>query len=167
MYSEPYERQQRLGWHETMEIHELVAFQSVGLMKLKRTYSDIRDPVLKSLYKQTIGSMSKNINELLRFYPMAPHPQREERALPDDLAFYSGDLLALAKTSVRNYAIAITETATPSLRNVLTRQLLGAIETHAKVYKYMYERGFYPSYDLNRLLQNDMNLAKKALSFPY
>lgn len=77
---------------------------------------------------------------------MAPKPERYNWEREINLPFYSGDILDLAKTSVRNYAIAITETATPSLRNTLTQQLFRAIDTHAKVYKYMYDRGYYPSY---------------------
>lgn len=52
---------------------------------------------------------------------MAPKPEGEgdDEERNDNLPFYSGDLLGLAKTSVAHYAIAITETATPSLRNVL------------------------------------------------
>ncbi len=33
-----------LAWHETLEIHELVAFQSIGLMKLKKAYPKVTDP---------------------------------------------------------------------------------------------------------------------------
>lgn len=62
-----------LAWHETLDMHELVAFQTIGLIKLKR----------------------------------------------------AGDLLGMAKTLVRNYAIAITETATPKLREVLQKQING------------------------------------------
>jgi spore coat protein F len=98
---------------------------------------------------------------------MAPHPAREEDERVDVLPFYAGDLLALAKTSVRNYSIAVTETATPILRGVLTKQLLGAIELHGSVYQYMYDRNLYPSYNLNQLLQNDINLVQKALAMPY
>ena len=43
------------------------------------------------------------------------------------------EICLLAKTSVRNYAIAITETATPRLREVLTRQINSAIQLHAQV----------------------------------
>ncbi|MGN7402862.1 spore coat protein [Cytobacillus praedii] len=163
-----YERpqQQHLAWHETMEIHELVAFQSIGLMRLKKAYREITNPELKKLYRQAINGLSKNISELLRFYPMAPKPERYDENRENNLPFYSGDLLGLAKTSVRNYAIAITETATPSLRNILTQQLLRAIDTHANIYKYMYDKGFYPSYNLNKLLKNDVNIANKALSEP-
>lgn len=161
-----YESPQHLAWHETLEVHELVAFQSIGLMKLKKAYPEVSDPVLQGIYKQSIKSLSNNIRELLKFYPMAPRPEREEDR-NDDLPFYAGDLLALSKTAVRNYSIAITETATPALKQVLTKQLIGAIDMHTKVFQYMYERSYYPSYDLKRLLQNDVNLANKALSKPF
>jgi spore coat protein F len=158
---------EHLAWHETLEIHELVAFQAIGLVRLKTAFPEITCPVLKSLYNQAIIALSNNLNELVQFYPMAPHPAREEDERVDVLPFYAGDLLALAKTSVRNYSIAVTETATPILRGVLTKQLLGAIELHGGVYQYMYERNLYPSYNLNQLLQNDINLVQKALAMPF
>ena len=155
--------QNHLAWHETMEIHELVAFQSIGLIKLKKAYPEITDPDLKRIYELAITGVSNNIRELIQFYPFAPKPERESEERVDNLPFYSGNLLGFAKTSVRNYSIAITETATPSLRTVLRKQLLGAIDTHATIYNYMYERGYYPSYNLEKLLQNDLNLANAAL----
>ena len=30
----------------------------------------------------------------------------------------------------------------------------------------MYEKGYYPSYNLNKLLKNDVNIANKVLSEP-
>lgn len=158
---------EHLAWHETLEIHELVAFQAIGLVKLKTAFPEITCPVLKNLYNQSIIAITNNLNELVQFYPLAPNPGREEDERVDILPFYAGDLLALAKTSVRNYAIAVTETATPVLRSVLTKQLLGAIELHGSVYQYMYERNLYPSYNLNHLLQNDINLVQKALTMPF
>ena len=159
--------QRHLAWHETLELHELVVFQSVGLMKIKQTFPKITNPSLKSIYQQAIVAMSNNIEELLMFYSIAPHSDREIEDRQDNLPFYAGDLLSLTKTSIRNYAIAITETATPQLRDVLKKQLMAAIDLHATVYNYMYHNNLYPSYDLNRLLKNDMNLATKALSAPY
>lgn len=157
-----------LAWHETLEIHELVAFQSIGLMKLKKAYPEITDPALKGLYNQAIQGLSTSIRELLQFYPMAPRTSEEDDDIRDDLLpFYAGDLLALFKTGVRNYSIAITETATPALRSVLKQHLMNAIDTHAKVYAFMYGKGLYPSYQLDRLLQNDVNLANKALKKSY
>ncbi|MFA8439433.1 spore coat protein [Pueribacillus sp. YX66] len=161
-------KRQHLAWHETLEIHELVAFQSNGLMRLKQAYRSIHDAQLKNVYRHAIRGLSKNITELLTFYPLAP--QAEERSANKQEAiipFYAGDLLGLAKTSVRNYAIAITETATPALRQILTKQLLRAIDTHARVFRYMHAKSFYPAYHLQKLLQNDVNLANKSLDYKF
>ncbi|WP_449539812.1 spore coat protein [Ferdinandcohnia sp. Marseille-Q9671] len=158
-------RQKTLAWHETLELHEIVAFQSIGLIKLKDAIGKVEDPQLKELYGQTIKDLEANLNDLLVFYPMAPRGEVDERRL--DKAFYAGDLLAFAKTAVRNYAIAITETATPQLRNVFTKHLQKAIKCHANVYNYMYKKGYYPSYDFEKLLNNDVALAQKALSMKY
>ena len=163
-----------LAWHETLELHELVASQANALMKLKKAYPKIKDPILKTLYKQMINSLTQNLMELLQFYPLTPEVNRTEEDTEDDMydeeirddasALAAGDLLGLAKSSVKNYATAITETATPSLRKVFKKQLNGAIDNHAKIFNYLYERGLYPAYDFNKILQNDVNTAKKALS---
>jgi spore coat protein F len=152
-----------LAWHETLELHELVAFNSIGLMKLKRGIKEIQDNNLKGIYQQTIKELEMNVKELLQFYPQAPHPNNSSEYRNAD-SFLAGDLLAFAKTAVRNYGIAITETATPALRGVLKKQLNQAINCHERIFSYMYNNGLYPSYNLNELLQNDMMLAKKALS---
>ncbi|KKI90614.1 spore coat protein [Bacillus sp. SA1-12] len=155
----------KLAWHETMELHELVAFSSIGLMKLKKALKDIQCPTLKSIYIQSIKELEGNIRELLKFYALAPQPRDGESDFRDmEKAFYAGDLLAFSKAAVRNYAVAITETATPELRNVLAKQLQLAVVCHARIYNYMYERGFYPSYNLKKLLKNDITMANKALS---
>jgi spore coat protein F len=159
-------RPQHLAWHETLEIHELTAFQSIGLMKLKKALPEVTDSELRALYTQAINGLSSNIVELLEFYPMAPRENHRDLR-EDNIPFYAGDLLALFKTGVRNYAIAITETATPGLRSVLKVHLNRAIDTHAKVYNYMYSRNYYPSYNLQQLLQNDVSIAQKALSQPF
>ena len=39
--------QTTLASHETLEIHELVAFQSIGLMKLKMGLNNIQDQIYK------------------------------------------------------------------------------------------------------------------------
>jgi spore coat protein F len=157
---------QTLAWHETLEIHELVAFQSIGLIKLKMAIKKINDPELRKIYNNAIKGMELNVSELIKFYPSAPNPSREE-ALRNDLGFYAGDLLGLSKSLVRNYSIAITETATPILRETLVNQLLRAIKSHESVFNYMYKKGYYPSYDLVQLLNNDLKNAQKALSMDY
>ncbi|MEC1645915.1 spore coat protein [Bacillus halotolerans] len=153
-----------LAWHETLEMHELVAFQSNGLIKLKKMIREVRDPQLRQLYSVSIQAVEQNLRELLPFFPQAPMPRDDEEEERADNPFFSGDLLGFAKTSVRNYAIAITETATPQLRTVLVKQLNAAIKLHAQVYQYMYQHGYYPSYNLSELLKNDVRNANKAIS---
>lgn len=58
---------QTLAWHETLELHELVAFQSIGLIKLKNGLKSIEDDHLKSIYVQTINELEMNLKELLQF----------------------------------------------------------------------------------------------------
>ncbi|MCY7781848.1 MULTISPECIES: spore coat protein CotF [unclassified Bacillus (in: firmicutes)] len=152
-----------LAWHETLEMHELVAFQSNGLIRLKKMIREVKDPQLRQLYSVSIQAVEQNLRELLPFFPQAPHREDEEEERADN-PFYSGDLLGFAKTSVRSYAIAITETATPQLRNVLVKQLNAAIQLHAQVYRYMYQHGYYPSYNLAELLRNDVRNANRAIS---
>lgn len=156
-----------LAWHETLELHELVVFQSVGLMKLKKAVRKVPDAELRQLYLFSIQSLENNLRELLRFYPAAPRVGSVDKMAAGDLAFYAGDLLVLAKTAVRNYAVAITETATPALREVLTKQLVAAVQWHGMVYYYMYQRSLYPSYNLNQLLAGDVRNATTALSMSY
>jgi spore coat protein F len=152
-----------LAWHESLELHELVAFQSIGLMKLKMGLKKIQDATLRGVYQQTIKEIEMSLQELLQFYPSAPHPGPSSEYRITD-SFLAGDLLVFAKTTVRNYGVAITETATPALRKVLKKQLNTAIDSHERIFNYMYGKGLYPSYDLNKLLQHDVELAKNALS---
>lgn len=155
-----------LAWHETLELHELVASQSVNLFQLKNSIRHIQDSEIKSLYIETIKSLEKNIQELLPFYPKAPSSRAlEYRESPS--AFYLGNLLGLAKSSVKNYAAAITETATPGLRKVMVKHLNNAIAAHEKIFNIMSKKGHYPAYDINKLMKNDLKLAQKALSEPY
>lgn len=157
-----------LAWHETLDMHELVAFQSVSLIKLKKSIHKVKDTELRKLYVFSIQALSKNLRELLAFYPATPHVKKEDQMEDyQEIAFYAGDLLGMAKTSVRSYAIAITETATPALRQVLAKQLMSSVQLHGMVFYYMLQRGLYPSYDLNQLLDADVKNATRALSMSY
>jgi spore coat protein F len=113
------------------------------------------------------------MHDLLPFYEKAPIPtMRSDIREPDrptltgvDLtAFYAGNLLVFFKMATRNYAAAITETATPSLHEIFRKHLLNAIKMHFKVFNFMLERNYYPAYHLDRLLANDLRNAKTALS---
>ncbi len=151
-----------LAWHETLELHELIAFQSSSLIAFKKNMGEVHDPALRTLYGEAIHGVETNLQELLRFIPAAPAPVQQRNQ--DMNAFFAGNLLGFAKTSVRNYAIAITETATPQLRDTLQRQLHKAIQLHGKVFHYMYQRSYYPAYNLSELLAGDVKKAQKAIA---
>lgn len=74
------------------------------------------------------------------------------------------DFLISAKAGIRNYAVAITETATPELKAALRVQLNDAIATHEKITNFMIERGFYHPHDLSEQLQVDLTVADTALN---
>jgi spore coat protein F len=158
---------QTLAWHETLELHEIMAFQSNCLIQFKKAIRKITDPGLRTLYKQAIDGIEANLHELLPFYSYGPYPDERFDMRDEESAFFSGSLLGFSKTAVRSYAIAITETATPALHQTFNRQLQRAIELHYKVFLYMYQRGYYPSYDLTQLRKNDIKNARKAIQMPY
>ncbi|MBA4494792.1 spore coat protein [Paenactinomyces guangxiensis] len=157
----------RLAWHETLELHELVAFQSSSLIQLKRTIRSIEDPELRSIYRQSIRTLEKNISELLRFYPSAPSVSHSDSYEEQENIRFAGTLLGMTKSLIRNYALAITETATPALRDTFTRQLNRSIPLHAQAFNYLYRKGAYPAYNLEELLANDRRSAAQALRIRY
>lgn len=160
-----------LAWHETLEIHELVALQTNHLIDLKQSIKLVKDRELHTLYRGAVTGTERNLEELLPFYPHAPvEVARDEEQTAETRdesgmeGFFSGHLLGMAKTCVRNYAAAITEAATPNVREIFQRHLLKCIDLHGKVFYYMLEHGYYPAYDLQELLANDIKNARKALS---
>jgi similar to spore coat protein len=76
------------------------------------------------------------------------------------------DFLIAAKTGVRNYSIAITETATPELKAVLRKHLEEAVLTHETITNYMMQKGYYLPYDPNVQIQNDLKNMQNALNIP-
>src|SRR4051794_32807032 len=118
-----HEERKLLAWHETMELHEIVALQSHGLMKLKMSLKKVNDPELKELYNKCIYELETNLKELLKFYPSAQGYQGRAADAREDVSFYASDLLAFSKELVRCLAAAVTETATPALRKTFTNQL--------------------------------------------
>jgi spore coat protein F len=162
---------QHLAWHETLEMHELAALQAHCLMDFKMALPGVQDAALRGLYTEAIQGIQQNLRDLTPFYTKAPVPpsaggarSATGDARADMTAFYAGKLLSFAKSAVRNYAIGITETATPALRETFQRHLLKAIQLHGKVFAFMYQHGYYPAYELDKLLANDLKMARQALS---
>ncbi|MCM2531328.1 spore coat protein [Neobacillus pocheonensis] len=73
------------------------------------------------------------------------------------------DFLVSAKSAVRNYAAAITETATPELKAVLREQLNAAIRSHENITNYMVAKGYYHPHELREQLQIDLTASDTAL----
>ncbi|MFS0865139.1 spore coat protein [Fredinandcohnia sp. 179-A 10B2 NHS] len=73
------------------------------------------------------------------------------------------DFLISTKAGIRNIAFAITETYTPSVKQVLREQLRIAVETHENITNYMITQGVYHPNDLREQLQADLNITETAM----
>ncbi|BAH41776.1 spore coat protein [Brevibacillus brevis] len=76
------------------------------------------------------------------------------------------DLLISAKSGVRNYAMALTETGTPEIKATLTKQLEEAIDLHEKISLYMIERGWYHPWNIAEQIELDQQNIQTALHLP-
>jgi similar to spore coat protein len=76
------------------------------------------------------------------------------------------DLLMSAKTAIKLYAVAATESATPELRTTFEKHLFEAIELHGQATAYAMQKGFYHPYNVAEQLQLDQRNAQTAVSIP-
>jgi len=83
-------------------------------------------------------------------------------AMTDQVIAY--DFLIAAKTGIRNYAVAITETATPEVRQILRGQLDQLITTHESISNYAMSKGWYFPYNVKDQINLDMQNAQTAQS---
>jgi similar to spore coat protein len=74
------------------------------------------------------------------------------------------DFLLAAKTGIRNYSVAITETASPEIKAALRQQLGDAIATHETITNYMIKKGYYHPYDPQEQFTVDMQVTETALN---
>ncbi|WP_027409673.1 spore coat protein [Anoxybacteroides tepidamans] len=73
------------------------------------------------------------------------------------------DLLIGAKNGIKNYAMAITEAATPEVRNTLKQHLNDAIQFHEQISQYMINKGYYHPTNVQEQLRVDLQAAQQAL----
>lgn len=73
------------------------------------------------------------------------------------------DFLVAAKSAVRNYSIALTETTSKEVREVLKKHLNDAIVTHEAITNYMMKHGYYHPYNLEEQYKVDMKTTDTAL----
>lgn len=71
--------------------------------------------------------------------------------------------LLLAKTGVRNCAMALTEAATPEVREVLITQLEDAINLHEEIANLMIKKGWFHPYDLNEQFRLDLKSSQTTV----
>jgi len=73
------------------------------------------------------------------------------------------EFLITAKAGVRNIAWALTEAASPSVREVLGRQLNEAVSTHERIARYMMDKGYYHAYSPSDQIKADMKLVDTVM----
>ena len=76
------------------------------------------------------------------------------------------DLLIAAKSGIRNYAFAVTESGTPEVKEIVTRHLVESLDMHEKISSYMVEKGWYHAWDTNEQINLDLNNINTALNLP-
>jgi len=76
----------------------------------------------------------------------------------------AADLLIACKAGVRDYATAISETASPRVRSTLRRHLDDAINFHEQVFNYMEDKGWYNAHDITKQVELDIRNADTALN---
>lgn len=86
------------------------------------------------------------------------------KALTDQVV--AMDLLISAKSGVRNYAMALTESGTPEIKHTLTRHLEEALDMHERISNYMMEKGWYHAFDTNKQIQLNLKNMETAMKLP-
>ncbi|PFN76458.1 spore coat protein [Bacillus sp. AFS076308] len=76
----------------------------------------------------------------------------------------ASDFLITAKTGIKNLALAITETSTKEVRDILTQYLNDAIKTHEQISNYMISKGYYKPDNLSKQLEMDITATQTALN---
>ncbi len=73
--SQPSERMRPLAFHETMEIHELLNFQTVSMVKSKLASGLVFDQDLKVLLEKNVQQSMIAVKQLESLYRAAPQLQ--------------------------------------------------------------------------------------------
>ncbi len=76
------------------------------------------------------------------------------------------DFLIAAKTGIKNYALALSETSNPEVREMLRTHLNKAIDTHQEITDYMVSKGYYHPQNVQEQLKVDLQATDTALHLP-
>lgn len=74
------------------------------------------------------------------------------------------DFLTSIKTGIRYYSVALTETASPELRNALYKQMEDAIDLHGEVTELMISKGWLYPNDVEKQIELDLKSADMAIA---
>jgi len=74
------------------------------------------------------------------------------------------DFLINAKAMVKDYSIALSETRTPEVREVLRNHLESAINTHEKILRFMMANGYYHVNNPEEQIKVDIKTSNTALN---
>jgi similar to spore coat protein len=89
---------------------------------------------------------------------------RNAEGMPNlaDSAF-AMDFLLSVKNGIRNYSFAITETASPELRNVLYKQMEAAMDLHSEIAELMIKKGWLHPNNFQEQIPVDLKAAETAV----
>lgn len=73
------------------------------------------------------------------------------------------ELLLCTKNTIKHYASALAETATPQVRDTFKRHLNDAIASHEEITNYALEKGYYHPFNLTEQFKDDLKDAFLAL----
>jgi hypothetical protein len=59
---------QHLAWHETLELHEVVATLAHQMIAFKMQLANIQDLTLRGLYTETIRGFEQDMRDLLPYF---------------------------------------------------------------------------------------------------
>jgi similar to spore coat protein len=90
---------------------------------------------------------------------MMQQPTSGSQPLNDQLIAI--DLLISIKNGIKSYAVAITESDTPEVRNTLKQHLNDAIQFHEKVSQYTINKGYYHPINVQEQLRVDMQVTQQ------
>jgi len=74
------------------------------------------------------------------------------------------DMLLTAKCSVKDLAVAITESATPQVRSFLKQEFNNAVAFQESLFAYMNSKGQYDAFNIKQQIQTDIQNATTALN---
>jgi spore coat protein CotF len=73
------------------------------------------------------------------------------------------DLLITVKEAIRNYSVALTETASPEVRTTIRNQMEAAIDYQKEVTQLMMEKKWFHPYEVSEQQTLDLNAAQNAI----